>query len=105
MKAEINKVVYAIRPEDVDNDITQDVAISDEFDSVSELREFMKGEGYSRYEYTVVYSHELWINDLHLGTGRGLSDSESRKDLETDVNLSCCTTVSMINRNPERYYY
>lgn len=105
MKAEVSKVVYAIRPEDVDNDITQNVAISDEFDSVRELRDSMKERGYDKYDYEVVHAYEIWVEDRHLGTGRGLSDSEAKKDLETHVNLGCGATVAMIKKNPERYYY
>lgn len=105
MKAEVNKIVYAINQEDVDSNITQEVSISDEFESVAELRAEMKERGYGRYDYQVVYSYEIWIEDRQLGVGRGLTDAEAKKDLETDVNLGCGATVAMIKRNPERYYY
>lgn len=104
LNAEITKLVYAIKIEDVDNDITQNVAISEEFDSVAELRTDMKERGYSTSEYQVVYAYELWVNDYHLGVGRGLTASDARKDLETTVNLSCMATVDRIKRHPERYY-
>ena len=105
MKAEVSRVVYAIRTEDFDNDITQRVAISDEFDSVRELRAEMKERGYSRNEYLVIYSYELWVKEVHFGTGRGITDEEARKDLETSVNLGSAATVAMIKRNPEKYYW
>jgi len=105
MKAEVSKIVYAINPEDIDVNISQEVAISDEFDSVSELREAMKERGYGRYDYQVVYSYEIWVGDRHLGTGRGLTDAGAKKDLETDVNLGCGATVAMIKKNPQRYYF
>lgn len=105
MKAEVNRIVYAINSEDVDVNITQEVAISDEFDSVSELREVMKEKGYARYDYQVVYSYEIWVSDRHLGTGRGLTDAEAKKDLESDVNMGYGATVAMIKTNPQRYFY
>ena len=104
MKAEVCKIVYAIKPEDVNENITQEVAISDEFDSVAELRAEMKERGYNNSEYQVVYAYELWIKDFHIEVGRGLTPGEAKKDLETSVNLSCMATVDMIKRHPERYY-
>lgn len=104
MKAEIHKIVYAIKPEDVNENITQEVAISDEFNSVAELRSDMKERGYSNSEYQVIYAYELWINDYHIEVGRGLTSGEAKKDLETSVNLSCMATIDMIKRHPERYY-
>ena len=93
-----------IKPEDVNENITQEVAISDEFDSVAELRAEMKERGYDNSEYQVVYAYELWIKDFHIEVGRGLTPGEARKDLETSVNLSCMATVDMIKKHPERYY-
>ena len=104
MKTQVTKLVYAINVEDVNENITQEVAISDEFDTVAELREEMKERGYDNYDYQVVYSYELWVEDYQVGVGRGLTASEARKDLESDVNLGCMATVEMVKRHPERYY-
>lgn len=106
MKAELSKMVYAIYQESIENgNITQEVAISEECDSVSELRKAIKEKGLGKNDYAVVYSYELWVEDRHLGTGRGLTDEEARKDLETDLNLGCAATIAMIKRNPEKYYW
>lgn len=103
MNTEINHIVYAI--ESNSEETHQGVAISDEFTSVSELREEMKDRGYGRYDYEVIHSYELWLKDLHLGTGRGRTASEAKKELEIDVYASCHATIEMIKKHPERYYY
>lgn len=100
MEAQVVKLVYAIKVEDVNENITQEVAISDEFESVAELREEMKEKGYDRYDYQVIYAYEMWVDDYHVGTGRGLTASEAKHDLE----LEMLTTVEMVKRHPERFY-